>query len=264
MNQTLRVPFREVFSVARKTAAGYEVTELDLAIAGFASTTRIRTMAALYEYFRLANLNVEVVSDCNGTWAGVAVSSACAFSHAIAFIPSALPDYSAPTQYSDLMQFPDAQMGHVSRVLRLKLARKQLEASTPVKWYHTSTTGSVPAADSSPGTLTLMTYTAWVQSAQLANHFVIVSGVAEFKAPLIGGAALARYVTPTVTISEPGSPYVIPGEEKIDQRGRPSGRQRAPRIETRPYEPSCDDTQSVRDGLLISRGGVRDDATKRR
>jgi hypothetical protein len=191
MTSTVRIPFRDVTEVQRTTSNGYEISTINLSIPNFASNSRVRTVAALYEYFRISKLKVKCISDTSAVniFSG-ASNFLVGYSHGVGFIPSASSDFTTPTSYDGLLQLPEAKMAPSNHVLTLNVGAKNLYGATPTKWYHTATTGTPPTADSSAGTVVYVTRSSTAQGSLQTYSYVDLEGVVEFKAPLKSGSAV--------------------------------------------------------------------------
>jgi len=196
-----------VTAITRTTSAGYEISEIDLKISSFTSNTKIAVIAPLYEYFRFTQLNVECFMDGLATFNVGQGFTGMAFG--VGFIPSDNADYGTANSFDDLMQFPNSKITTSGKVIRLKIPAKDLYGSTPVKWYHTATTGTPPIADSSVGTVTYITRAVGAQSLSSIASYITLRGEVEFKAPLIGGAAVGKppldWFTRVVDVGSSGS-----------------------------------------------------------
>jgi hypothetical protein len=109
--------------------------------------------------------------------------------HGVGFIPSASADFSSPSNFTDLAQFPNFKMNPSQLPVSIQMASGGLYGSTPVKWYHTSSTGTPPTADSSAGTIVYATRSATAQGGQTTYSYVEVDGLLEFRSPVQGGAS---------------------------------------------------------------------------
>jgi len=222
LNKTVRVPFRSTSSVRRKTAANYEFTEIDLNIAAF-SGDRVAAFAPFYEYFRICTLHITLFNDCPGNtcFGDAALTQLLGRSHGLAFVPSASADFGAVTSWDDLMQFPDATYGPTHERQHLRLGPKQLYRSTPVKWYHTKTTGTPPVADSSAGTITYGTYQIFTTSSQsFSTAFLLIEGEIELKSPLDDALSLHHEIKTVVPTPAP-SPVTPQNDGSTEQKGAP-------------------------------------------
>lgn len=187
----MSVPFRDVTTILRSVTAGYEISAINLNIPSFAAGSRVRTFAGLYEFFRFRNLRVKVVNAVRAV--GIAPSTAYylpSYTHGVAYIPSAVASFTAPSSFDDLMQLPEAMMAPTGEPLSIRMSRAKLQGSSPVKWYHTATTGSPPAADSSAGTIVYATRTLLTQTEPYAEAYIQIEGVVEFCSPIASGDAL--------------------------------------------------------------------------
>ncbi len=188
MTRTVRVPFRDVTAVQRTTTVGFEINTINLNIASFASGSRVRSIASLYEFYRFKNLRVHVMADSMGVAvANAAASRLLGYSHAVGFVPSAAGNLTVPTSYADLADFPNFLLGHAGRELTLNMNSSMLAGSNPVKWFHTATTGSPSSSELSPGTIVYMTRLGESQSSATSFSYIEISGVIEVKAPLHSG-----------------------------------------------------------------------------
>jgi hypothetical protein len=188
MSGIVRLPFRDVTTIPRTTGAGYEISEIDLAIASFASTSPVRVMAALYENFRVRNLRVQAVYDSQGVvTATTAIVSFMGFAHALAFMPESNGLYGTATSFQDVLQLPSAKIGPGSRSLALRISKREL-GHNPLKWYNTNMTTGTPAPGSgSPGSITYATRSLTGQTTNYSNSYIVMSGVVEFCNPLASG-----------------------------------------------------------------------------
>jgi hypothetical protein len=199
MNKTEKLYFTDVTDIPRSTSAGYEISEINLAISSFAAGSRVAALAPFYEYFRISKLDVEAFAGwhpCSTQTTAAMTNMDC--STGLGFIPSSNVDFGAVSSFNDLMQFPDATMGICGSKLRLRLGPRQLYGATPVKWFHTTVTGTPPLADSSVGTITWVTRMSnGINTAP--RSYVVVKGVMEFKGSLIGSASVDRPMVQDLT-----------------------------------------------------------------
>ena len=192
MAKTVVVPFTDITTIQRTASLGYEISEIELKIASFGASSRVRVMAGLYEYFRFRKLSVEAITDTAMATVVVVADAKQYFpgyAHGLGFEPSAAADFTAVTSFDDLMQLPKSTMGPCHQRLRLSLSRANMQGSNPVKWFHTATTGTPPVADSVAGTLTYVSRTPAACSSQGTYSYIIIRGEVEFTAPLASGAA---------------------------------------------------------------------------
>jgi hypothetical protein len=115
--------------------------------------------------------------------------------HAVGFIPSSSSDFTPPSDFNEVMQFPNAVLRPAQHEMKISMSPSQLYGSSPTKWYHTTTTGTPPVADSSAGAIVYATRSAFGQAAQSTYSYVTISGVLELKAPISNGDALGLTCT---------------------------------------------------------------------
>lgn len=232
--RTVTVPFRDVTTVLRTSSAGYEISTINLNIASFTSGSRVRTFAGLYEFFRFKDLSVRTMCDASGVPTSTATATNfIGLAHGVGFVPSAAADLTSPVTFSDLMNMPNATMGPASKVLGLKMGPRALYQSSPTKWYHTSTTGTPPVADSSVGTIVYITRSSNMTSVQSMNSYIELTGVVEYKAPLPLGDTIAVHSTslgdestPSGTTVRDSSPRELSpdrGHARVDPTSRGRG-----------------------------------------
>lgn len=204
LTKTERLAFRDVTTIQRSATVGYEISEIDLTIASFSATSRVRALAQFYEFFRFKKLDVKAICDVTGimdyetSTGGVAAG----VSHGLGFIPSAAADFKTATSYDDLMQYPNADLATGSQTLRLTMSPSQLYQSTPTKWYHTTNQGSPPSADLSAGVVSYITRFGSAPDGGISYSYVVLEGVIEFKASLIGTASLSTQLPSLYGIGE--------------------------------------------------------------
>jgi len=188
MTQTVDVPFRDVTTINRTATSGLEISTISLTIANFAAGSRPRVIGALYDYWRFKKLNIRVMYDTGSGPLNNSGTSTFGMIHAVGFVPSDVNNISSPSNLSDLMNLPDAEMAIVYKELLLRLNQSSMQGSNPVKWFQTANTGTPPTTEVSPGTLYHMTRTSATQISALTNTYIELSGILQFKAPLPTGS----------------------------------------------------------------------------
>lgn len=194
MQGIVRLPFRDVTTIPRTATAGFEISEIDLAISAFSSTSAVRVMAALYENFRVRDLRIHAYYDSAGVFSGFSgpVYTFAGFSHALGFIPESNALYSTASSYQDVLQLPSAQMGAGSKPLSLRIGSREL-AHNSLKWYNTASTGTPPTGSLSPGSITYATHTLVAQTSNASRSYVVITGVVEFCNPISSGLASLQH-----------------------------------------------------------------------
>jgi hypothetical protein len=139
-----------------------------------------------FEFFRLSALKITAMQDAIGDTynSGAGQQQVNGWSTFIAFDPAPVADTTAPSTLALLSQLPEFAMGNGMNKAVISLGPQDLYLATPVKWYHTATTGSPNASDLSAGALYVGLDLDLAVGAGTADVFVQIEGVLELKAPV--------------------------------------------------------------------------------
>jgi len=181
-NRIERADFRVqtlVTATANSTTPFIQEVKLTIANCG----ARIIAIGDVFSYWRISRLHVySNMSVTSSPAASTFVPNDICGEQAIAFTAASFDNFTIPTTFAQLNDFPVFTYGNSLRQLSIKLGPKDLYGSTPVKWFNTATQGS--SQFQSPGTLEyVVANTVAVTNFQMSGVFTM-EGTVEFKQPI--------------------------------------------------------------------------------
>jgi len=207
------MPFRVTTSAAWPATAGTTVTNYDLNLGNLGA--RMASLGLAYEFFRIKRMKAAAFSssagvtyDTNGTTKVGLVNGLMA----LGFDPESDLGTGTPTSYTQVAQFGHFSAGNPRHRLVIKLGAKDLYEATPTKWYHTTSTGSIPADQLTAGCFYMVTVTD-TSTASMPNMHLVIEGIIQFK-----GA-----VTPTLSFSSDGSVKIVSKLKTNDDQKEETG-----------------------------------------
>jgi len=178
------LPFRNCITQAG-ASSGFVATAYTLTQAAGFLGTRASQIMKNFEFFRVSSLRVTVMQDSIGAVVGpTGANSVPGFASFLAFDPAPAADTTAPTTLLLLSQLPEFAMDNGHSMARISLGPSDLYGATPVKWYHTTTTGSPNASDLSAGCVYTATDLDIAPTSGNANIYLLLEGVLQLKAPV--------------------------------------------------------------------------------
>jgi hypothetical protein len=166
--------------VTAANSAAAVVTEKSCDIASWGD--RIIDAGDIFSYFRIARLRVYSYGNGINASAIVGLGPDSEMQHAIAFTPLPIGNYTAPTGYNQVLDFPEFKFGNGFMVNRFTVGPQGLYETTPTKWYSCGTQGS--AEFNSAGVITSIVSNSQAASG-LQNYMTTVAeAVFEFKEPI--------------------------------------------------------------------------------
>jgi len=178
------LPFRNCITQSG-ASSGFVATAYTLTQAAGFLGTRASQIMKNFEFFRLSSLRITVMQDSIGASTGpTGANSVPGYASFLAFDPAPAADTTAPTTLLLLSQLPEFAMDNGHSMARLSLGPGDLYGATPVKWYHTTTTGSPNASDLSAGCVYTGVDLDLAPTAGNASIYLLLEGVLQLKAPV--------------------------------------------------------------------------------
>jgi len=169
-----RSQFR-TFYLQSISASGTQFAQLDLLLSNLGD--RALDIGENFEFFRVTSLRISAVVGNQTTNAGGGLYQA------ISFVNTPKTDQIAPTSNGLQTQHEYYSHGSAFHKIAIVVGRRAL-LDQPNKWFNTTSTGSVPAATRSVGTVTAMLALSATGTVTSVDQMIVVEGDIEYHTPI--------------------------------------------------------------------------------
>jgi len=219
VDQTISMPFRVTTGQNFSSSASTQVvTAYDLTYGNLGA--RISAIAICYEFFRISNLKVTSFVNAGFlTYDTVGATKVGIVNglHWVGFDPEADVGTGAVTSYTQASQFPHFNYGNIRERLTFRVGPKGLYLATPLKWYHTATTGSIAADAASAGCIYYGSQND-IATGSPPTQQLLIEGTIQFKGQVTPTlSAIENLLKPVGLGDEEEDPYFEPVEVKSMQ-----------------------------------------------
>jgi len=177
-----KMPFRFLASTTVATAGG-SAAKTDLTAANLGG--RAQDVKDDFEWFRISKMHIYSLCDIYTASTSAGLYAGLTGVHMVAFDNQNSAGVTLPATVDQMIQFRSSEVGQLSEKTHLHLSSDDLFAGGPLKWFSTTTTGSLDASEVSAGTL-LRYIIVGTQPGTTLNisQDVVCEGIVEFHTPV--------------------------------------------------------------------------------